>query len=311
MEIRNISSEVKFFLVGFSDFPKHRVLLVAIFLIVYILTLGGNTSIITIVRVNSSLHKPMYFFLGNLSFVDICLISCTVPKLLINLIFNQTTISHSECIGQMSLLLTVGSAEFFLLAVMAYDRYVAICCPLHYTMIMRRKVCIILVIMCWLCANLHSLLHTVMMNQLFFCGDVVINHFFCDLPPLLKLSCSDNFAHEIVIFTEGPLVVMGPFIFTLVSYIHIISTILKIPSATERGKAFSTCSSHLTVVTLFYVTDIFIYFRPVSSSSLEYNRIISVMYTVIAPMLNPFIYTLRNSEVKGALRKAFKRKTAA
>ncbi|KAJ1095753.1 hypothetical protein NDU88_000909 [Pleurodeles waltl] len=211
----------------------------------------------------------------------------------------------------MSLLLTVGSTEFFLLAAMAYDRYVAICRPLHYAILMRKKICMMLVIVSWVGANLHSLLHTVMMSRMSFCGDVVINHFFCDLPPLLKLSCSDNSAHEIVIFTEGPLVVMGPFLFTLISYVRIISTILRIPSKGERGRAFSTCSSHLIVVALFYGTDIFIYFRPVSSSSLEYNRIVSVMYTIVTPLLNPFIYTLRNSEFKSAIKKATQRNTIA
>ncbi|XP_078518741.1 olfactory receptor 1f45-like [Lissotriton helveticus] len=311
METKNGTSEVKFFLVGFSDFPNHRALLCTVFLTVYLMTIGGNGLIITIVQANSVLHKPMYFFLENLSFVDMCLISCTIPKLLVNLVLNQTNITLSECLAQMSFLLTVGSTEFFLLASMAYDRYVAICRPLHYAMLMRRKICIMLVIVSWVFANLHSLLHTTMMSRMSFCGDVVINHFFCDLPPLLKLSCSDNSAHEIVIFTEGPLVVMGPFLFTLISYVRIISTILRIPSAEERGRAFSTCSSHLIVVTLFYGTDIFIYFRPVSSSSLEYNRIVSVMYTVVTPLLNPFIYTLRNSEFKNAFKKATQRNAIA
>ncbi|XP_029442375.1 olfactory receptor 5V1-like [Rhinatrema bivittatum] len=303
MEKRNQTNEVTFILLGFSDIPEHQTSLFVVFFFMYVITLIGNLLIILTIRVNPQLHIPMYFFLGNLSLVDICFITSTIPKLLIHLLSQNKTISFSDCLGQVFFMFSTGSTEFFLLAVMAYDRYVAICNPLRYTIVMKKRVCVVLVVISWITASLTSLLHTLMASRLSFHGSNTIQHFFCDLPPLLRLSCSDTSVNEILIFTDGPFVVMAPFLFTVVSYVHIISTILKIPSAMGRRKAFSTCSSHLIVVSLFYGTDIFVYFRPDSNFSFNYDRVVSVMYTVVTPMLNPFIYSLRNNEVKGALKK--------
>ncbi|XP_030042251.1 olfactory receptor 1F1-like [Microcaecilia unicolor] len=274
-----------------------------VFLIILLITFCGNSVIITILNVDSQLHTPMYFFLGNLSFVDICLSLVTVPQVLKNLLLEKKTISFAGCMAQVYFFLTFANVEDFLLAVMAYDRYVAICNPLHYTMLMSRRLCVQLMAGSWVLANLDAILHTVLTSKLSFCGSNEINHFLCDMAPLFKLSCSDTFVNEIVIFTEGTLVVMGPFIFILVSYVQIIGAILKIHSAEGRSKAFSTCSSHLAVVTLYFGTIIFMYFRPSSSYSLTKDRLASVMYTILAPMLNPFIYSLRNNKVKGALRR--------
>nr|XP_033809745.1 olfactory receptor 1361-like isoform X2 [Geotrypetes seraphini] len=193
--------------------------------------------------------------------------------------------------------------EFFLLAVMAFDRYVAICDPLRYSMVMSQKLCLGLVSGSWVVAALNSTLHSILLSRLSFCGSITIHHFFCDIPPLLKLSCSDTSLSESAMFSEGALVVMGPFLFIVLSYIRIISAILKIRSAHGRSKAFSTCSSHLTVVIFFYGTVMFIYFRPSSSSSIDYDRAVSAVYSSVTPMINPFIYSLRNTEVKGVLAK--------
>ncbi|XP_029437364.1 olfactory receptor 1F1-like [Rhinatrema bivittatum] len=293
-----------FILLGFSDLPQYQTVLFVVFLLILLITLVGNSVIIAILSLNPQLHNPMYFFLGNLSFLDICLTLVTVPQLLQNLLVEKKTISFTGCMAQMYFFLTFSSAEDFLLAVMAYDRYVAICNPLHYTMLMRKRLCIQLVVGFWVTATLDAILNTVLTSRLSFCGPNEINHFFCDMTPLFKLSCSDTFLNEMVIFTEGTLVVMGSFSFILVSYIWIIITILKIHSAEGKSKAFSTCSSHLVVVTLYFGTTMFMNFRPSSSYSLTKDKVASVMYTILAPMFNPFIYSLRNNEVKGALRRA-------
>ncbi|XP_029471672.1 olfactory receptor 1-like [Rhinatrema bivittatum] len=266
----------------------------------------GNATIMALIIMDSQLHTPMYFFLNNLSLVDICFTSVTVPKMLQNMMSKSKSISFHGCIVQLYSLFCTGSMECFLLAVMAYDRYVAICKPLHYTLLMNKTSCLLLVAGCWVFTLLHSLLHIIMVMRLSFCGPNTIHHFFCDLPPLLKLSCSDTSINEILIFTEGSLVTMSPFVFIVASYVRIISTILQIHSSEGRYKAFSTCSSHLTVVALFFGTIFFTYFRPTSVNALEKESVVTVMYTVLTPLFNPFIYSLRNNEMKGALKRTFR-----
>ncbi|XP_069068341.1 olfactory receptor 1f45-like [Pleurodeles waltl] len=303
MGLKNWTFTNEFILLGVSDQPWMQPWLFVIFLAMYVTTLLGNTTIICIIGSDCRLHTPMYFFLCNFSFVDICLTSVTVPKLLANILSEKKSIYFSGCVAQLFFFLLIGNMESFLLGVMAYDRYVAICNPLHYTTVMSRQVCLVLVVVSWITSALHSLIYSVMASRLSYCKSNILHHFFCDIPPLLKLSCSDTSMYELIIFTEGSIVVMGPFILITISYALIVFTLLKVSSEQGRWKAFSTCFSHLVVVTLFYGTDIFMYFRPSSSYSLDYDRVVSVMYTIVAPMLNPFIYSLRNKDVKDALKK--------
>ncbi|XP_029437359.1 olfactory receptor 1361 [Rhinatrema bivittatum] len=303
VDLGNKTAFGEFILLGFSDLPQYQTVLFVVFLLILLITLLGNSVIITILSLSPQLHNPMYFFLGNLSFLDICLTLVTVPQMLKNFLVEKKSISFSGCMAQIYFFLTFSSTEDFLLAVMAFDRYVAICNPLHYTMLMKKRLCIQLVVGSWVTATLDAILNTVLTSRLSFCGPNKIDHFLCEMTPLFKLSCSDIFLNEMVIFTEGTLVVMGSFSVILVSYVRIITAILKIHSAEGRSKAFSTCSSHLVVVTLYFGTTIFMYFRPSSSYSLTKDKVASMMYTILAPMLNPFIYSLRNNEVKGTLRR--------
>lgn len=305
IEYMNSSRSTEFLMLGLSDLPEQQILLFVIFLVMYLLNLVGNSTIIFLVRTNPHLRTPMYFFLGNLSLVDMCYTSAIVPKMLVNIVSADKSMTLIACISQLYFFLLFASTECFLLAVMAYDRFVAICNPLHYTLIISRKMCILLVVSSWSVAALHSLLHSVMASTLTFCGSNKVYHFYCDITPLLQLACSDISVNKLLIYTEGGLPVLVPFLIVLYSYVKIISSILKIHSTDGRYKTFSTCSSHLTVVILFYGTIAFMYLRPSSRSSVNYDRVLSVVYTVVAPMLNPFIYSLRNKEVKGALIKVF------
>ncbi|XP_078509774.1 olfactory receptor 1f45-like [Lissotriton helveticus] len=297
------STVAEFILLGLSDQPEQQIILFMVFLFMYTVTFVGNFVIISVTNADSRLHKPMYFFLGVFSLVDISFSSVTVPKILINLLQERKSISFHGCFVQLFFFMWFGSMEVLFLAVMAYDRYMAVCHPLHYTMIMTKHVCLRLVACSWVVSLLNALLHTLMTSQLSFCGPNIIHHFFCDIPPLLELSCSDTFLNELVVFMEGGLVLLSPFFFIVLSYAQIISTILKIHSEEGRRRTFSTCSSHLAVVGLFYGTVLFMYFRPSSSFALDYDRAVSVVYTILTPMLNPFIYTLRNKEMKDALVK--------
>ncbi|XP_029441637.1 olfactory receptor 1361-like [Rhinatrema bivittatum] len=307
MERRNSTVVTEFLLLGLSNVPEHQMVLFGVFLTMYIFNVLGNSIIITIIRVEPQLHTPMYFFLSNLSFVDICLTSITVPKMLANIILGSKSISLVSCFVQIFLFHSVGNMDSFLLAVMAYDRYIAICDPLHYATVVNKRRCIQLVAISWLVVSLHAVLFAVMTSTLSYCGPNTIHHFFCDLPPLMKLSCSDISTNELIVFIEGSLIVMGPCLFILFSYAAILMALLKMHSVEGRYKAFSTCASHLTVVVMFYGTVIFMYFRPLSSYSFDYDRVVSVMYSAVTPMLNPFIYSLRNKEVKGALYRAIRR----
>nr|XP_033818031.1 olfactory receptor 1361-like [Geotrypetes seraphini] len=308
MGTKNHTIVTSFILFGMSDLPEHRILIFLVFLVLYLLNLLGNIVMIILIVNDPQLKTPMYFFLCNLSFADMCLATVNVPNLLANFFSKSKAISYSGCITQMHFFLTTGIAECFLLSAMAYDRYVAICNPLHYTLVMNRKLCSLIAAGCWTIAYFHSLLHTLLMSQLSFCGPNKIDHFFCDLVPLLKLSCSDISTNEIVIFIDGAIVGCGAFLCILISYVRILIAILGIQSSEGRSKVFSTCSSHLIVLTLFFGSAYFTYLQPSSSYIQERNRIMAVMYTVVTPMLNPFIYSLRNNDVKGALRRTIGRR---
>ncbi|XP_016066555.1 PREDICTED: olfactory receptor 1G1-like [Miniopterus natalensis] len=301
MRIRNQTSASDFLLLGFSEHPEQQPLLFGLFLAMYLVTLVGNLLIILAIASDQHLHTPMYFFLANLSFIDTCF-SCTiVPKVLVNIHTQHHTISHAGCLLQMYCFMALALLDGFLLAVMAYDRYVAICLPLHYITIMCPQRCLGLVTASWLCSHLLAFSLTLLMSQLSFCASHSIPHFFCDLLPLLKLACSDTHIFQVMMFTEAALSGVIPLTCVLVSYAHIIHTILRVPSAGGKHKVFSTCGSHLSVVTLFYGTLFLVYFQPSSSYSADTGMVASVVYTMVTPMLNPFIYSLRNRDMKGAL----------
>ncbi|XP_053568803.1 olfactory receptor 1361-like [Bombina bombina] len=304
----NQSDITHFVLSGFSELSDKQLMLAILFLIFYLIALTGNVIIILLVKFDSNLHNPMYFFLGNLSFIDICFISTTLPKLLVNHLFGSNSISLHGCIMQMYFFFFIGNTESLLMAVMALDRYVAICRPLHYTVVMSWKTCYMLLISCWATSSLHSLIYSLMTSRLSFCGSNIVRHFFCDIPPILQITCSDTFVYQLVLYTEGSLMVGGPFIVILMSYVYIFISILGVSSLVHRRKLFSTCSSHLAVVSLFYGTDLFTYMRPSLSPTSLYNQIVSVMYTAITPMLNPFIYSLRNNDVMQAFKRLMGRK---
>ncbi|XP_030050866.1 olfactory receptor 1C1-like [Microcaecilia unicolor] len=308
MEEGNWTTVTEFLLLSLSDHIQIRNLLFLMFLMMYLINLLCNGIMICLIGSSPHLHTPMYFFLANLSFMDMCFSSVTVPKMLNTLLSEKKTISFRGCITQLFFFIVFLGAECMLLSIMAYDRFIAICDPLHYITIMNRWVCVGMTAASWIISSLNAILHTLLISHLTFCHSNNIHHFFCDLSPLLKPPCTDTSINEVMIFTEGFLLVMVPFLIILISYVRIISTILKIQSTDGRHKAFSTCSSHLTVVTLFYGTLMFMYLRPPSSYSLEKDRIATVVYNVLSPMLNPFIYSLRNNDVKRALRKAMRRK---
>ncbi|XP_074705212.1 olfactory receptor 6B1-like [Strix aluco] len=291
----------EFILLGFPTVIELQALLFVIFLTVYLLTVLENIVIITLIRRNHQLHKPMYFFLGHLSFLEAWYISVTVPKLLVNFLVKNKSISFTGCMAQLYFFIALVCTECVLLAVMAYDRYVAICNPLRYPVIMNHRVCMQLAMGSWLVGFLISVLKVVFISQLSFCGPSVINHFYCDISPLLNLSCTERLVAEMVDFVFALLILLIPLSVIIISYMCIISTILCIPMAQNRKKAFSTCVSHLTVVIIFFSATLYMYARPRSVHSLDLNKLVSIIYAVATPMLNPFIYCLRNQEVKDTL----------
>ncbi|XP_072494597.1 olfactory receptor 5V1-like [Notamacropus eugenii] len=293
----------EFIFLGFSNHPQLQGLFFLIFLIVYLVTLLGNLLILTAIRINPVLHTPMYYFLSNLSFMDICYTSTTIPIMLVNFFREKKTITYEGCLSQVFFLITFAGAECVLLAAMAYDRFIAICHPLRYPVLMSKRVCAYLAAGSWLCGIVNSLTHTVLMATLTLCGPNQISHFLCDIPLILKLSCSDTSANEAAVYVTSAIFGLSPCLFTAISYMLIISAILKIQSTQGRKKAFSTCASHLTVVVLYYGTINFNYDRPRSGYSLDMVILVSVLFCIVTPMLNPIIYSLRNKEVKGALRK--------
>ncbi|XP_075384150.1 olfactory receptor 1f45-like [Tenrec ecaudatus] len=304
----NQSTVSEFLLLGLPEQPQQQQLLFVLFLSMYLATVLGNLLIILAISTDSRLHTPMYFFLSNLSFVDICFSSTTVPKILSNHLLGSRAISYAGCLTQLYYLIALADMDNFLLAVMAYDRYVAVCHPLHYTTKMTPQLCALLVTGSWIIANLNALLHTLLMARLSFCADNRIPHFFCDVS-ILKLSCSDTQINEMMVLIEGGLIMIMPLVCILVSYICITCAVVRVPSAKGKWKAFSTCGSHLAVVSLFYGTIIAVYFNPSSSHSAETDIAATLMSTVVTPMLNPFIYSLRNKDMKGALRKSYHKQT--
>ncbi|XP_029435848.1 olfactory receptor 3-like [Rhinatrema bivittatum] len=299
----------EFFLLGFSEFPELQLPLFTLFSLLYLMAVLGNLLVICIVCADDHLHTPMYFFLANLSFLDISSLKVTVPKLLAILLTQSNTISFNACIIQMYGFSVSVSVEFTILTIMAYDRYVAICSPLHYITIMNKRVCALLSAVSWVKGFLETLPHMLFISQFSFCDSNVINHFFCEMPAVLELSCTDTSVIEPVTYGASVLALFIPFLLTLTSYVFIISTILKIRTKEGKSKAFSTCSSHLTVLILLYGTIIGLYLLPRSGDSVKTNKLITALYTVILPLLNPLIYSLRSKELNVALKNVIGRKS--
>ncbi|KFV54097.1 Olfactory receptor 1052, partial [Tyto alba] len=300
----NHTMVTQFLLLGLTSEPKLQSPLFILFFTIYLITLMGNLGLITLIKTNPRLHTPMYFFLFNLSVVDLCYSSVFSPKLLIGLLVKKKTISFSACFAQHFFFLLFVTTEVFLLAVMAYDRYVAICNPLLYIISMPKRVCVQLVAGSYVGGILNSLIQTCSLLPLPFCGPNVINHYFCDTNPLLKLACLDDHLNELLLVTFNGTISMSVLFIIIISYVYILFSILRMRSVEGRHKAFSTCTSHLLTVTLFYVPAGLSHMQPGSKYSLEMEKVTAVFYTLIVPMLNPLIYSLRNKEVKDALRKA-------
>ena len=305
----NQSSVSEFLLLGLPIQPEQQGVFFTLFLGVYLATVLGNLLILLVIRLDPRLHTPMYFFLSHLAFTDITFSSVTTPKMLMNMQAHSQSISYAGCISQVYFFLMLGCLDSFLLTSMAYDRYVAICHPLHYITIMSQSLCFLLVIVSWVLSSASAILHTLLLAHLSFCGDNLLPHFFCDLATLLKLSTSDTTVNELFILTVGVVVITLPFACILVSYGCIGATILRVPSTKGLYKALSTCGSHLSVVALYYGTIIGLYFFPSSNNSNDKDVIVAILYTLITPMLNPFIYSLRNQDMKGALGNILSRGT--
>ncbi|EDL24690.1 olfactory receptor family 9 subfamily R member 7 [Mus musculus] len=305
---RNYTELTDFILLGFWTSPEAQVPLFLLFLFIYLVILLGNLSMLTVIKIDSRLHTPMYFFLQNLSFLDLCYSTVIAPKTLATIFSKEKKISYNECATQFFFFALFVGTEGFLLAVMAYDRFSAICSPFLYTVHMSQPACIRLVAGSYICGCINSMIQTGFTFSLRFCGENRLDHFFCDVPALIKISCVDTFVNEIVLFILSALIIISTITIILVSYAYILSTVLKIPSTHGRSKTFSTCGSHIAVVSLFYGTVFFMYAQPGSISSPEKSKIVAVFYTLIIPMLNPLIYSLRNTEVKSALKKTLLRK---
>lgn len=307
--MENETAVNEFILLGLTDLQGLQQLLFPLFLMLYLGSLLGNSIIITVVLEEPRLHTPMYFFLSNLSCLDICYATVTVPKMLAGLVSRPQVISFTGCFAQLHFFHFTGSSEGVLLAVMAYDRYVAICNPLHYTTIMSKRACVFLATITWTIGFCHALKHTVMTSRLNFCGPNVVQHFFCDIKPLLRLACSNTQLNIRLLNIVTGSVVMIPFFLTLLSYFYIITfLLLKVQSHKARWKAFSTCSSHLTVVALLYVPVLFNYLPPSSGESPQWDMITTLLYNLGVAVLNPIVYTLRNKEMKFAIMKTVIRK---
>ncbi|KAM7085354.1 olfactory receptor 8H1-like isoform 1-T1 [Molossus nigricans] len=301
MDGRNNTNVSDFILLGLTDSEEIRLVLFTLFLLIYLVSVLGNAGMILIIRLDLHLHTPMYFFLSHLSFLDLSYSTVITPKTLENLLTSTKYISYMSCFTQMYFFVFLGTTECFILSSMAYDRYVAICNPLHYSVVMSRRLCCSLISVCYLNGFMDSIINVLCMSRLHFCDSNVIRHFFCDTSPILALSCTDTQDVEIMIFIFAGSTLMISVIIISVSYLSILSTVLKITSTSGRQKAFSTCASHLVGVTIFYGTTIFTYLKPRKSYSLGKDQVASVFYTIVIPMLNPLIYSLRNKEVKSAV----------
>ncbi|XP_031229586.1 olfactory receptor 1052-like [Mastomys coucha] len=303
MSMENSSAETKFILLGMTDNYQLAVLLFGLFFIIYFITVLGNLGIVLLIQVTHCLHTPMYFFLSNLSFLDVCFSSITTPKTLVNLLSQLQEVSFLGCMAQMGLFIIFASTECNILASMAYDRYTAICQPLLYHITMSKVRCLLLIAGCYLGGLLNMVTVTTSITQLSFCQPHIISHFFCDIPPVLALACSDPWVTQTLVIGCGGFTLVTSIVVILVSYMSIFMTIMSIPSVSGKQKAFSTCASHLTAVALYYGTTIYTYMQPSRRGSQAGNQTISVFYTMVIPMLNPLIYSLRNQEVKAALQK--------
>ncbi|XP_056408660.1 putative olfactory receptor 2W6 [Hyla sarda] len=307
METSNQTSPGRFILLGMANVLYLQLICFIMFLMMYMITLSGNVLLITAVKINSKLHTPMYFFLSNLSVIDICFSSTIVPKILTNILSNDRSISYVGCALQMYFHMSLGATECVILAVMAYDRFAAICRPLHYQMIINKKICVCLASISWGVGFANGIIHTPLTFQLPFCKSHHVNHFFCEMPPFFQLSCKDTHLNEIVMYVAALIIILCAFCLTSISYVHIIYTICKIQSSEGREKAFSTCSSHLTVVSVFYGTIIFMYMKPRSVYSPEIGKTMSIIYTAVTPMLNPIIYSMKNKDVKDTIKNKLSR----
>ncbi|XP_064145545.1 olfactory receptor 5P76-like [Loxodonta africana] len=304
----NHTAVTGFILLGLTEDPTLQVILFMIILCIYLVTISGNLSTIILIRISSHLHHPMYFFLSHLALTDIGFSSSVTPNMLVNFLVETNTISYTGCVIQLGSAAFFGPLESFLLAAMAYDRFVAICTPLLYSTKMSTQVCDQLFSVAYVGSFLNASSFTISFFSLFFCGPNRVNHFFCDFAPLVELSCSDVSIPAVApSFSAGSIIVVTVFVIAI-SYVYILITILKMHSTEGRNKAFSTCTSHLTAVTLFYGTITFIYVMPKSSYSTDQNKVVSVFYMVVIPMLNPLIYSLRNNEIKAALKRQLHRK---
>ncbi|KAM5221513.1 olfactory receptor 5J3-like [Ctenodactylus gundi] len=307
--MENASGATEFILLGMTDNRELAGVLFGVLLTVYIITVLGNLSLVVLIRISPRLHTSMYFFLSNLSFLDICFSSITTPKTLANLLSQLQEVSFHECLTQMGLFIVFASAECNLLASMAYDRYAAICHPLRYHITMSRVRCLFLIAGCYLGGLVNMVAVTTSITQLSFCQPCVLSHFFCDIPPLLALACSDPWVTQILVFGCGGFTLVTSIAVILFSYLSILMTILGITSASGKQKAFSTCVSHLTAVGLYYGTTMYTYLQPSQQGSQAGNQMVSVFYTMVIPMLNPLIYSLRNQEVKAALQKILRNRS--
>ncbi|XP_048205959.1 olfactory receptor 6C2-like [Perognathus longimembris pacificus] len=305
--MRNQTTITTFILLGLTDDPKLQLVLCLFLFLTYMLSVAGNLTIITLTLLDSRLKTPMYFFLRNFSFLEISFTTACIPRFLYSMTTGDNIITYNACATQLFFIVLFGAAEFFLLAAMSYDRYVAICKPLHYTTIMSNHVCTILILCCWGAGLLIILPPLSVGLQLEFCDSNVIDHFGCDTYPILQITCSDTVFIERIILCFAILTLIVTLVCVVLSYIYIVKNILKLPSAQQRKKAFSTCSSHMIVVSITYGSCIFIYIKPSANEGVAMNKVVSVLTTSVAPLLNPFIYTLRNKQVKEAFKDTVKR----
>ncbi|XP_077196924.1 olfactory receptor 5V1-like [Paroedura picta] len=300
---KNQTQAVEFVFLGFSSIPNSHLYLFLPFLVIYLVTLLGNLMIFILIQLDSSLQNPMYYFLSHLSSLDICISSVTVPKILLNFLLQRQTISYNQCLAQVFFVGSLTATEAALLAAMAFDRYAAICRPLHYSHLMNSEVCTILAFATWVWGFLHFALHTALCTRLSFCGVNQIHHIFCDVPPLMRIACNNTHINKMALRISSIFVGGVPFLFTILSYCFILSSIMRIRSTAGKRKSFSTCASHLIVVILYFGNGLVNYNRPSAGYSLEMDTVISTTFCIITPMLNPLIYSLRNKEVNGALKK--------
>ncbi|KAM9645768.1 olfactory receptor 8G50-like [Trichechus inunguis] len=308
MAVGNHSTVTEFILAGLTEKPELQLPLFLFFLGVYVVTVVGNLGMITLIGLSSHLHTPMYYFLSSLSFIDLCYSTVITPKMLVNFVTEKNIISYLECMTQLYFFTFFIISECHMFAVMAYDRYVAICNPLLYNVTMSYLVCSWLAVGVYMMGLIGAIAHTSCMLRVVFCKDKIINHYFCDIFPLLELSCSSTYINEVVLLCFNVFNILAPTLTILGSYVSVIASILRIPSTEGKSKAFSTCSSHILAVTIFYGSAAFMYLPPSNVSSMDQSNVSSVFYTIIVPMLNPLVYSLRNKDVKVALNKIIEKR---